>query len=242
MNRDLFFIPILAEALQSRDAGDGLRSAFSRIEVLGRLPAHRTGLRQFRMFMSAAARHRATGESDALETPIMQQLILELAAGALDEFPIEREFVAQVVRARAHWQRACDELRREGSVTEIRGGALGLVLRREGHIIKTIRLSPEAPLANVGEIGPGAYCLELDGGRVIWSRQLGKQELLWWAANSADPLELAADSHIPRTGRAPTSEDRAADGFLLVRIFAGVDYGRMEIAYRGPWSDDDDEN
>ena len=51
MKDDVFFIPIIAEAMRQSDTRTALKEAFSLIEEMGRRPRYRQGLRQFRRFM-----------------------------------------------------------------------------------------------------------------------------------------------------------------------------------------------
>ena len=55
MSRDLYFIPIVAAALDAPDPAAALRSAFAEISRLGQVPEYRQGLSQFRQFMRVAA-------------------------------------------------------------------------------------------------------------------------------------------------------------------------------------------
>lgn len=54
MHDDLFFIPIIAEAMSHSDKKDALKGAFFRIEEMGRQPRYTQGLKQFRLFMEIA--------------------------------------------------------------------------------------------------------------------------------------------------------------------------------------------
>ena len=55
VDKDLYFVPILARALREPDRAEALRRAFAEIEELGREDAHRLGHEQFRQFMAEAA-------------------------------------------------------------------------------------------------------------------------------------------------------------------------------------------
>ena len=52
MNRDLYFLPIIADALRQRDRTAALGDAFATIHRLGALPEFAGGYTQFRTFMS----------------------------------------------------------------------------------------------------------------------------------------------------------------------------------------------
>lgn len=52
MNKDLYFIPLLARAYDASDRVAGLKNAFGEIQQLGQLKKHRVGLEQFHRFMA----------------------------------------------------------------------------------------------------------------------------------------------------------------------------------------------
>lgn len=54
MKDDLFFMPILAEAMRQPDKNAALKAAFLRIQDMGRQPRYRQGMEQFWHFMEIA--------------------------------------------------------------------------------------------------------------------------------------------------------------------------------------------
>jgi hypothetical protein len=54
---DLFFIPIIAEALRSKDRQTALQAAFDRIQEQGKQARYRKGLTQFEEFMQTVREH-----------------------------------------------------------------------------------------------------------------------------------------------------------------------------------------
>ena len=83
MNEDLFFIPIIARALQGREPRESLRQAFQHIREEGGRPRYALGYRQFLEFMAAvdeARRRRGTrreGLPESLAQPARVGLVLE---------------------------------------------------------------------------------------------------------------------------------------------------------------------
>ena len=71
MRDDLYFVAILAQALQGREVGRAVRRAIRRIEAMGSDDRYRRGYRQFLQFMAWAdsARHRRVDDVSTLGTP-----------------------------------------------------------------------------------------------------------------------------------------------------------------------------
>ena len=63
MNNDLYFLPIIAQALQKPDPRAALRQALEKIRTMGEDPRYRLGYQQFVRFMDTTRRPRA-GEDD----------------------------------------------------------------------------------------------------------------------------------------------------------------------------------
>lgn len=59
MNKDLYFIPLLARAFDQADRVRALQKAFAEIERLGELEPYRFGLQQFHRFMADACHSQA---------------------------------------------------------------------------------------------------------------------------------------------------------------------------------------
>ncbi len=69
MNEDLFFIPILARALEGRELRESLLHAFQRIREKGGHPRHALGYRQFLEFMAAVDEARCRRGTRREESP-----------------------------------------------------------------------------------------------------------------------------------------------------------------------------
>ena len=66
MNEDLYFVPMIAEALGRPDPAGALARAFERIRALGCDERRRNGYQQFLRFMDSVAR---SGSSEIPEPP-----------------------------------------------------------------------------------------------------------------------------------------------------------------------------
>jgi hypothetical protein len=85
MHDDLFFIPLIAAAMDEPDRQKALRAAFERIRGLGQQHRHRRGYRQFLHWMQNAARVRNDREANlahrparaTLDRPTWLELVIE---------------------------------------------------------------------------------------------------------------------------------------------------------------------
>ena len=71
MSDDLYFIPIIVQALQQRNPEESLRQAFDKIRYIGLQPRYKLGLEQFDRFMATVKAHLKKGETKLLETKVI---------------------------------------------------------------------------------------------------------------------------------------------------------------------------
>lgn len=187
MNDDLYFLPMIAQALQQPDPGVALRDAFGRIRALGHEPRYRRGYKQFLVFLDMATQTNREGAGEP---------VAELVEGALRPLTMD------------------------------------VLVERDGDLVSTCSLEMPPAARTVDGIVAGTYLLRLDTGRVIWEGRLADEDLLWTRAFPKRPLRVAADTGEPR--RHMTREIPLLDGTLILRVFAGVESGAMEIEVRTP--------
>ena len=164
MDKNLYFIKIIQEALGQTDTGQALKKAFEKIEVRGQEPEHLKGYQQFLRFMSLV--RDELKKNQAVTTPdaeIDPEVILERVSVQLDRFEPEEAL-------------------------------LGLVVEREGHSIATLEVRGPGRIGAVENVSPGQYSIRLDNGRRLWAGKLGQVDLLWREAFKEEPLPLAAET------------------------------------------------
>lgn len=206
MNHDLYFIPILFEALDKPDIGVSLRRAFRDIVARRSDPRFTEGYRQFLAFMQTVFQHEAEIKDDSVSWE-PGELLDELRA-----LPEARDVWSSV-----RVEREEDE----------REDTFDFILRREGGNDQALSISRSIGGGSFRDISEGRYELSLASGRVIWESLLEKQDLLVVYAFPGRPLRVAAD-----TGTASeeaTREVRLLKGEVRMRVFPGTRSGRMEI-------------
>ncbi|MCK4341189.1 MAG: hypothetical protein KAY37_05635 [Phycisphaerae bacterium] len=233
MNNDLYFVPIIAQAMQETHPEHALRQAFVDITALGRQPAYARGFQQFQEFMAVSVDYFRT--VDALATRVrMAELVAETADTVqLDQDPALDQF-RRDPRWRAEYERVIAEIAKFGGKRRVEL----TLMDSAGVAVGSIRLAGSAGSGAISRIAAGTYSLTLDTGWVLWEDTLTEGDLVWAAAFPGRPLKLAAD-----TGEAteePTKKIELLDGELTLCVFPGVETGRIAIEWRAPGGDEDD--
>ncbi len=139
-------------------------------------------------------------------------------------------FRLDVISSRPAWQSEYERFWTEVQVPgETRSSSRLLLLH--GNVVAG-RLVLEAPeqRRSIVSISPGDYSLMLDTGRLIWEGSLTNRDLIWSEAFPGKPLDLAADTGA--TQLQPTRQESLLGGELILRVFPGLESGRLEIEAR----------
>ena len=183
MQDDLFFVPMIAHALQHPVPKTAMLEVFDEIRRMGQESRHARGYQQFLQFMESVDQARLQ------ETP--------------------EELGAEILAAME------------------RPSGIEIIIEKNDKVVATSSFEQPSGARSVDGIAPGDYRVKLDTGRILWEGTLAEQELLWSKAFPGEPLKMAADSGQP-VGK-PTREISVLEGTVILRIFAGVESGFMEI-------------
>lgn len=113
----------------------------------------------------------------------------------------------------------------------VRPAVLVVRLERDGHSPVTVSWGSGQRTGIFGDIMPGRYRLVLETGWVLWEGHLRAEDLLWSSAHPESPLRLAADTGT--RADVSTREIRLLDGAMLLRVYAGLEAGWLEIERTG---------
>jgi len=222
MTHDLFFIPLIARALQEPDVRRALAEAFGQIEQLANRSGYEHGYSQFQSFMSAVHRRRELLQQQSIRRQMLECL---MADNSESERRILEAWLKHDSELKREYETLSRQLNPEERVPQLR-------LFREGTPIGQLTWQTTGGSLTIDDIIPGSYSLQLDTGLVIWEGMLTSRELIWKEAFGHRRLELAAEAgEIQRT---PTRQVDIPDACLLLRIFAGIESGSMEIELTRP--------
>ena len=223
MDDSLYFVTMLVEALRQPEPQRSLQEAFVQIERMGDQKRHSEGLLNFRRFMDIACSH-----ADMVDLDAARELIAELATGALEGEEQEAGLVNMIESHpvwKAEYEEMCAELVGQAPLDESMP-IIG-VFGREGKVGEMVfeRVPGRASLEG---ILPGLCVLKLlNTGWVLWEGELTARDLIWTAAYGARDLKLAAQTGGAR--RRPTHRSVLPERHLILRTFAGLEHGTIEL-------------
>jgi hypothetical protein len=226
-SRDMFFLRIIAEALDQPDPNSALKHAFENIETLGRQPEYRDGFSQFQQFMSMVKKGSGSHapETANMALDLIRELSIELATGLFDENPKEKQDILDMIHSRPEWRGEYENIK--GSISEAEEPTIELFIEaNEGRLI-SIPVEQQPFTRIIRGIKPGSYSIKLNTGRMLWEGDLSAKELFWANAFPEQALDLAADTE-GATARC-TKEIILLNGELIVRVFPEIESGYLEV-------------
>ena len=92
---------------------------------------------------------------------------------------------------------------------------------------KSVRFMEVPGSKTIDKIAVGVYNIAFATGELIWEGKFTMQDLIWSEAYPGRSFALAADTPGPKPE--PTKEISVFDGDIIIRVFAGLESGRIEI-------------
>ena len=228
MSNDLYFIPIITEALEQKNTEHSLKQAIKKIKSLGTKPQYKRGYEQFEKFMDIVnERVQKEAPDNVSEADRIMELIVELATDTFEGSDEDKQKALRIIKSHPPWQKEYDQLVTEIGELNQRPQGVEISVSRENEPRKSVIFQKIPGPQTIDNITAGDYSLSFADGRLIWSGQLSEQDLMWSRAYPGKPFELAADT-MERKAK-PTKEISVFDGKVIIRVFAGLESGRIEI-------------
>ena len=222
MSEDLYFIPVLDKAFRQANPGVALKDAFDEIKRLGKQEQYREGFVNFVRFMGQICKYQELRKSDS-----MRQLIAEIATETFDGTEKEKQAVIKIIMSRAEFKAECEAICKEAGVDQDKYTDVVIQVFSQKRLIGEKAFTKIPDRKSIKGILPGSYMLRLNIGRVVWQGNLTGKDLIWTEAFGAKRLDLAAETEDIK--RIPTRKIVLLGGDVVLRTFAGVESGSIEV-------------
>ena len=227
MVHDVFFIPILLDALQGRDPLQAIQEAFRTIEAMGKKAKFRKGWAQFCDFMGKVKRELAALAScdDDADTGFLDLLEAVLSS------PRHVEQLDRGLVHRPDLRIRLDLLRRVVTAFAPLDSPVDVVLHREELELVRARLVSPGESTVIPGLVPGAYRVTFSTGRLLWEGRLEEADLLIRKSSRPEPLRLAAEGVGDKSHSSRVIACHA--GGIVLRTFPGLESGSLEVILEG---------
>ena len=227
MCHDMFFVPILTEALRHPDDVPRLREALERIAEQCDDPRRRVGRQQWHRFLRAAL----PDVTEDAERRAMAETALRMMLD--DVLPASGGPEPQLVEALVGTMSSKEHFGVLGSVraSSERVPVLALRILHDDVPLASIDLPP-AEGSIVRGIRPGTYTVALDTGRLLWTGELRENDLVWGRAFPERRLPVAAESR--EIAAPPSKRIPLPVAPLWIVVYPGVEAGAIQVTMADP--------
>ena len=225
MSNDLlYFVSIIAGALQSPDVERALRDAFSEIKDKGREERYAEGFRNFELFMQELYNRCQVTAADHV-----RELMALLAAGMFEGPQQEKQLLLNIINSHPDWKAEYEAFCRMGVHEDLTQDFPVIAVLSETGFVREITFTNISGCESIDNIVPGNYKLKLvNTGWTIWEGHLAAEKLISSEAHKNKNVSLAAGDAIP------TDEiDLLDNKELILYTYAGIESGRIKIELRG---------
>jgi len=227
MSNDMYFMQIIAKALEQKDSEKSLKQAFDEIKSLGSKPGYEQGFRQFQRFMDTISDQAGKKETDTLDADLVSELIVDLATDFFEGSDEDKQRALSIIKSHPRLREEYDQLVADIEQLNRRPVAVEVSISRDNKWFKSVTFMEIPGSKGVNRIAAGVYNIAFAAGQVIWEGKLTVEDLVWSKAYPGRNFDLAADT----TGLKPepTKEISVFDGEITIQIFPSVESGSMKI-------------
>ncbi len=227
MSDRLYFVSMIARALQEPDPAAALRKAFEEIRRLGSQPEYAQGYQQFLQFISEVrSGHESAPHGGEEPIPdVLAALMVERVDHALQSDRETHNTSAESIQS--PWHEQYEQLWAEIRGAMERPPVCEILIEKNEVPVATCVIREDGKTQSITGIAPGDYRLVLETGRLLWQGRLDERHLIWSKAFPNQPLRMAADTG--GADRRVTGQFDLMDGALVVRVCPGIETGSLEI-------------
>ena len=226
-SKRLYFIPLLARAIESGDQDHAMTMAFDEIQRLGSLPGYEEGFWQFQEFVKSAIIPPVQEPDRKIQSIryAIYRIISDLAAGTFGGDEKQKETIINAVKNNPRWNEEFERIKIEAQSFLAPETPIEIEVLKEDEVIAST--IPFKDPSSISPIYPGHYTIRFSNGRSLWEGELAHEDVLWAYAYPEKDLPLAAETE--DTQREPVKTISLLNGELVIEVFAGLESGRMTI-------------
>lgn len=106
-----------------------------------------------------------------------------------------------------------------------------IVLERNNTCLATITYRRRRIIRTITKVKPGQFILKFKIGRIIWSDELKKEDLIWPEAFPDEALKLAAKTE--QTAKKASRIVRLFNDEIILQVIPGIEHGSIDILFKG---------
>lgn len=226
-SKELYFIPIIANALGRDDPKQTLEEAFDEIWELGRKPEYAEGYRQFLAFINEtlAPHILKNGRKTRLISDAFQHSIYDLVTDTFNGGHEQKNALINTIEANPEWNAEYERIKEEALEFIAPEAPVEIEVFQDTNKIGILSISDKP--GSISMVFPDRYSIRLSNGRVLWEGDLTPNDLIWTYAFPEKDIAMAADTEALEPE--PTKTISLLGGEIVLFVIAGLESGKLTI-------------
>lgn len=226
-SKRLYFIPLLARAIESGDQTQAMKGAFDEIKRVGNQPGYEEGFHQFQEFIKSAILPSGEEPNEKIRSirNAIYRIIYDLVTDTFEGDENLKDTFTSAIKRNPQWNVEYERIRIEVQSFLAPDSPIEMEILRENQVIESVRLTAET--ITVSPIFPGRYTVRFSNGRILWEGNFTAEDLIWTYAYPDQDISMAAETEDSR--QEPVKTISLLDGEIILRIFAGLESGRIVL-------------
>ena len=226
-SKTLYFIPIIARAIESPNPKRAMIEAFDKIVELGAKSEYKEGYRQFSEFVKAT--FMPTEEDDDQKIELIKnafrRLIYDLVTDTFEGDEEQKETLVEAFKNNPQWNNEFNRIEKEAQPFLAPETPMEIELLMGEQLVESFLIS-NIP-TTISSIFPGRYVVRFSNGRFLWEGEITREDVIWTYAFPQKDFPMAAGTETLH--QEPTRTISLLDGELIIHVFAGLESGRLLI-------------
>ena len=226
-NKTLYFIPIIARAIESTNPKRAMQEAFDKIVELGDKPEYKEGYRQFSEFIKTTfmPTDKEQDQKIKLIKIAIRRLIYDLVTDTFEGDEEQKEALVGAFKNNPQWNNEFNRIENEAQPFLAPEMPIEIELLIGEKLVGSFLIS-NIP-TKISPIFPGRYVVRISNGRFLWEGEIRREDVIWTYAFPQKDFPMAAKTEI--LPQEPTRTISILDGELIIHVFAGLESGRLLI-------------
>ncbi len=225
LDKNLYFIPIIAKAFDSPNPVDSLHDAINEIITLGKLDEYNEGYKLFGKFIEVGIQtqilnsSKDSGEKDIL----LDKIIIMILSDDINISKEEKSEILNKIKNNPMLNKRYKKIYEE----YFKQIPLEIEIYKDGNKVSSQSFEGGLKDITFRDIEPGDYIISLSNGRLLWEGQITKEDVIWEVAFPEEHYPMAAETGDMKIQSTRTEE--IISGEITLSIYPGLESGRIVV-------------
>ncbi|MBK8945374.1 MAG: hypothetical protein IPM32_08905 [Ignavibacteriae bacterium] len=215
-NNNLYFIPILINAMEKENQQEAIKKALIEIQNLGKQDSYKEGYQQFNQFLlSGYDQNKNITDSD------LRELVVKIVTNEIELSETDRETILNKIKTenKLEYEKIFEVFKNKD--------AIEIEIYKDGQLFNQITIDEKIKEYNITNIEPGDYDIKLSNGRILLKEQLTNEQLVLDIEGQKFKYNLAAETD--EIEKQPSLVFELIKDEVKLEVYAGLEYGKFKI-------------